>query len=134
MTVRVTEVAVVKRLQRVLAAEGKYLRTASSRKQKRWGLGRHYLIGAKGVVDKNVDIQKLARDLKLLKPGESLSDSGSLRSCLPLSISPPTRQCRLAVDLGNVEQLCSCQAAKPRAARVIRRNLWPNSRPFASYY
>jgi len=74
MGVRVTEVAVVRRLQRALLAEGKYLRTASSRKQKRWGLGRYYLLGAKGVVDKDIDIQKLARDLKLLRPGESLSD------------------------------------------------------------
>jgi hypothetical protein len=74
MGVRVTEVAVVKRLQRALLAGGKYFRTASSRKQKRWGLGRYYLLGAKGVVDKDIDIQKLARDLKLLRPGESLSD------------------------------------------------------------
>ena len=74
MTVRVTEVAVVKRLRQVLAAEGKYLRTASSRKQKRWGLGHYYLVGTKGVVNKDIDIQKLARDLKLLRPWESLSE------------------------------------------------------------
>jgi hypothetical protein len=32
------------------------------------------LLGGKGAVDKDIDIQKLARDLKLLKPWESLSE------------------------------------------------------------
>ena len=69
---RVTEVAVVGRLQRFLQAKGKYLRVATSKRQKRWGLGRYYLLNAKGVMDKDVDIEKLARQLRLLRPWETL--------------------------------------------------------------
>jgi hypothetical protein len=74
MTVPVSEEALFKRLRRFLLAEGKYLHAASGKKRKRWGLGRYYLFGGKGAVDKDIDIQKLARDLKLLKPWESLSE------------------------------------------------------------
>jgi hypothetical protein len=47
---------------------------ASCRQQKakRWGLGRCYVVGAKGVIDKNVDLEKLARDLKASEPRETL--------------------------------------------------------------
>jgi hypothetical protein len=69
---RVTEGAVVVRLQRFLVSKGKHLRIATSTKQKRWGFGRYYLLDAKGVVDKNVDIEKLARKLGLLDPQETL--------------------------------------------------------------
>jgi hypothetical protein len=50
----------------------KFLRLADSRKRKRWGLGRCYVVGAKGVIDKNVDLEKLARDLKASEPRETL--------------------------------------------------------------
>jgi hypothetical protein len=63
MKIGVTEEAVVKRLQRALLANGQYLRVADSRKQKRWGFGRYYLLDAKGVIDKNVNIEQLARKL-----------------------------------------------------------------------
>ena len=72
MKIGVTEDAVVKRLQRALLTKGQYLRRADSRKQKRWGLGRYYLLAAKGVADKNVNIEKLAREMKVLKPWEKL--------------------------------------------------------------
>jgi hypothetical protein len=70
MKIGVTEDAVVKRLQRALLTKGQYLRRADSRKQKRWGLGRYYLLDAKGVADKNANIEKLAREMKLMKPWE----------------------------------------------------------------
>jgi hypothetical protein len=72
MTDRVTEKTVVVRLQRFLVSKGKHLRVATSTKQRRWGFGRYYLLDAKGVVDKNVDIEKLARKLGLLDPQETL--------------------------------------------------------------
>jgi hypothetical protein len=70
--IRVTEGVVVARLRRSLLARGKYLRVATSRKQKRWGLGRYYLLDAKGVVHKDLDIEKLARKLGLLHSWETL--------------------------------------------------------------
>jgi hypothetical protein len=72
MTGGITETALFRRLQRALRKRGMFLRLADSRKQKRWGLGRYYVVGPKGVIDKDVDIEKLAR--KLLSPGNSLSE------------------------------------------------------------
>ena len=72
MRIRVTEKAVVRRLQRLLLAKGKHLRIATSRKQKRWGVGRFYLRDAEGIVDKDVNIEKTARELGLLDPWETL--------------------------------------------------------------
>ena len=72
LRIRVTEGAVVCRLQRFLPAKGKLLRIANSRKQK-LGLGRYYTIGANGVIDKDVNIEKLARKMKLLEPWETVS-------------------------------------------------------------
>jgi hypothetical protein len=63
MKIGTTEQAVVKRLKRALLTKGQYLRIADSRKQKRWGFGRYYLLDAKGVVDKDVNIEQLARQL-----------------------------------------------------------------------
>ncbi|MFY9836000.1 MAG: hypothetical protein WAK55_05935 [Xanthobacteraceae bacterium] len=71
---RVTEKTVVVRLQRFLVSKGKRLRIATSTKQKRWGFGRYYLVDTKGVIDKNVDIEKLARKLGLLDPWETLKE------------------------------------------------------------
>jgi hypothetical protein len=64
MTVGISEMALFERLQRALRKRGMFLRLADGRKQERWGLGRYYIVGPKGVIDKNVDIKQLARDLK----------------------------------------------------------------------
>ena len=76
MTVGITEMALFERLQRALRKRGMLLRLADNRKQKLWGLGRYYILGAKGVVEKNVDIEELARELgyylSLLKRREGL--------------------------------------------------------------
>jgi hypothetical protein len=45
------------------------LRTARSDKRKLFG--HYYLVGRNELIE-NVDIEKLARDMKLLKPGEEL--------------------------------------------------------------
>jgi len=72
MKIGLTEQAVVKRLQRALLTEGKHLRKADSRRQKRWGLGWYYLLDAKGVVDKEVNIEQLARELGVVLPRRML--------------------------------------------------------------
>jgi hypothetical protein len=69
--IQVTEGALFRRLQRFMPAKGKLLRIANSRKQKP-GLGRYRTIGANGVIDKDVNIEKLARKMKLLEPWETL--------------------------------------------------------------
>lgn len=58
-----------------LAKAGGFLRVADSKKQKRWGLGHYYIVGPKGVVDKDVNIEKLARQLGLLDPWETLENN-----------------------------------------------------------
>ena len=63
MKIGVTEQTVVKRLRRALLYKRLYLRVADSREQKRWGFGRYYLLDKKGVVDKDVNVERLARQL-----------------------------------------------------------------------
>jgi hypothetical protein len=70
--VQVTEKALVKRLQRSLRRKGEYLRTADAKRQRRWGLGRYYLLDTKCVINKDVNIERLARDLRLLRPWEEI--------------------------------------------------------------
>ena len=69
--VPISKRALVQRLRRALRVDGKYLRTARANKRKLFG--HYYLVGRKELIE-NVDIEKLARDLKVLKPEESLSD------------------------------------------------------------
>jgi hypothetical protein len=72
--VGVTEIALFERLQRALRKRGKYLRVADRKKRKRWsGLGHYYIAGPNGVIDKDIDIEKLAREMKLLDPWETVS-------------------------------------------------------------
>jgi hypothetical protein len=66
----VNERDVFRRLQRALRAEGKELRIA--RVDKRKIFGRFYLMGPHGLIDTSVDIEKLAREMRLLDPGETL--------------------------------------------------------------
>ena len=54
---------------------GRFLRVANRKKRERWGLGHYYIVGPKGVVDKDVDIEKVARQLGLLDPGETLQNN-----------------------------------------------------------
>jgi ABC-type phosphate/phosphonate transport system ATPase subunit len=63
--------ALIQRLRRALQADGKHLRTARADKRKLFG--HYYLVGRKELIE-NVDIEKLARDLKVLEPWEALSD------------------------------------------------------------
>jgi MFS superfamily sulfate permease-like transporter len=70
--VGVTEIALFERLQRALRRQGKFLNVADSKKQKRWGLGRYYIAGLNVIVDQDVNIEKLAREMNVLEPWETL--------------------------------------------------------------
>jgi hypothetical protein len=69
--VPISKRALIQRLRRALRADGKQLRMARAHKRKLFG--HYYLVGRKELIE-NVDIEKLARDLKVLKPEESPSD------------------------------------------------------------
>ena len=68
----ITERAVTLRLRWALQAQGKHLRIATNQKQKKLGLGRYYLVGAKGVIDTDVDLEKLGRELGVMQSWETL--------------------------------------------------------------
>jgi hypothetical protein len=69
----ITELALFQRLQRALRKRGKCLHVAGSKKRKRWRLGRYYIVGPNGIIDQDVNIEKLARKMKLLEPWETVS-------------------------------------------------------------
>jgi hypothetical protein len=48
------------------------LRVADSRKQKLWGVGQYYVVSEKSVVQQNVNLETLAREMGLLEPWEAL--------------------------------------------------------------
>jgi hypothetical protein len=68
----VSRKALLQRLRRFLKRRGEDLRLANSDQRKQLGLGRYYIVGAKGVRDRSVNIEALARELKLLESWERL--------------------------------------------------------------
>lgn len=74
MNVSVTEPILIARIRRALRKAGEDLYGATTEQQRAKGLGKYYLIDSKGVIEKNVDIRILARELKLLRPWETLSE------------------------------------------------------------
>ena len=68
----VSRKALLQRLRRFLKSRGEDLRLANSDQRKQLGLGRYYTVGANGALDKDVNIEALARELKLLEPWERL--------------------------------------------------------------
>jgi hypothetical protein len=73
MKVPITERVLIARMRRILRKAGEDLRMATPA-QKAVGLGKYYLVDSKGIIDKDVDIEGLARKLQLLQPWETLSD------------------------------------------------------------
>ena len=61
-------------MRRLLRKAGEDLRVATPEQQKAVGLGKYYLVNSRGRLRKNVDIEKLARELQLLQPWETLTD------------------------------------------------------------
>jgi hypothetical protein len=69
MKIPIEERALLRRLQRALQDEGKELRKAQALTE---GVGRYYLVGPKGVIDPDVDLEKLARELSAMETWEML--------------------------------------------------------------
>jgi hypothetical protein len=71
--IQITERALKLRLRRALQAQAKHLRVVTSQAQKASGLGRYYIVDANGVVDPDVDLEKLARELGVMQSWETLA-------------------------------------------------------------
>jgi hypothetical protein len=59
------------RLRLALRAEGLDLRVADSRKQKLWGVGQYFVVNGKTVVNKDVNLETLAREMGLFELWEA---------------------------------------------------------------
>ena len=59
------------RLRPALRAEGLDLRVADIRKQKLWGVGKYYVVCGNSVVNKDVNLEKLAREMGLFELWET---------------------------------------------------------------
>ena len=70
MKVPVTHQTLILRIRRALQARGRDLRLTRGGERQRL-LGRYFIIDGKRVVEHHVDIEKLARELKLLRPWET---------------------------------------------------------------
>lgn len=73
---KVTRTALIARVNRRLAKQGESLRQCSENKRDHSRLGDVYVIDLahNAVIAKNVDLQRFAKKLGALKPGESLAD------------------------------------------------------------
>jgi hypothetical protein len=71
--IAVTERALTLRLRQALQAQGKHLRVTTRQKQKALGLGRYYIADANGVIDPDVDLGELARELGVMQSWETLT-------------------------------------------------------------
>jgi hypothetical protein len=60
------------RLRAALQSQGKHLRITTRQEQRKSGLGRYYIADANGVVDPDVDLEELARELGALQSWETL--------------------------------------------------------------
>lgn len=63
--------AVFHRLRPALRAEGLDLRVADSRKQKLLGVGQYYVVSGKSIVNKDVNLEALAREMGLFESWET---------------------------------------------------------------
>jgi hypothetical protein len=70
-TMRARVTALFYRLRAALRAEGLDLRVADSRKQKLLGVGQFYVVNGKSVVNKDVNLEILAREMGLSESWET---------------------------------------------------------------
>jgi hypothetical protein len=68
MKIPVSKRAVLQRISRALRLRNLELRTARADKRKM--LGEYYVVGLKGLVEKDVDLDELAAELEVLEPWE----------------------------------------------------------------
>jgi hypothetical protein len=71
VTMRTRLTALFYRLRLALRAEGLDLRVADSRKQKLWGVGQYYVVSGKSVVNKDVNLETLVREMGLFESCET---------------------------------------------------------------
>ena len=69
MKVPVSERALIQRIRRALQAKGEDLRIARDHQRKM--LGKYYVVGKRGVIAKNVNLVRVAEQMKLLEPWEA---------------------------------------------------------------
>jgi hypothetical protein len=69
MKVPVSRRALYQRIERALRERGEALRVAKPGQVKM--LGRHFIVNERGVARRNVDVLKLAEELKVLEPWQS---------------------------------------------------------------
>lgn len=74
MKVQVTKRAIVQRIRRSLAKEGNMLRTSRS-EGVRQDLGEYYVVDTfrNRVIERDVDLERLARDIGALEPYECIA-------------------------------------------------------------
>jgi hypothetical protein len=68
----ITERALTLRLRRALQTQGKHLRITTRQEQKSVGLRSLYVVGAEGVIDADVNIEELAKELGVTQSRETL--------------------------------------------------------------
>ena len=73
MKIAVTERVLTLRLRHALQAQGKHLRVRTGQRQKALALGRYYIADANGVIDPDVDLGELARELGAMQSWETLT-------------------------------------------------------------
>lgn len=72
MKIPVTERALKLRLRQALQTQGKHLRIITRQEQRKFGLGRFYLVSNESVIDADVDLEHLARELGIMQSWETL--------------------------------------------------------------
>jgi hypothetical protein len=81
--VPITERTIRLRLRVALQPQGKRLCTRTYQQLTKSGLGRYYLVGAKGVIDPDVNLEAFARELGALQSWETLKPSAKNRLSKP---------------------------------------------------
>ena len=70
----ITQRVLIARVRRTLRKAGEDLCIATAGQRQAVGVGKYYVIDSRGIIDRNVDLEALARELKVLQPWETLSD------------------------------------------------------------
>jgi len=73
MNVPINERTLIARVRRTLRKAGEDLRISTPEQRKAAGFGKYHLLDSEGIIDKDVDIEVLARELSVLQPWETFS-------------------------------------------------------------
>jgi hypothetical protein len=83
--VPITERTVKLRLRRALQAQGKHLRITTKRRQRELGPGRYHIADANSVIDPDVNLEELARNLGVMQSWETLKPKRLFTKCVGAS-------------------------------------------------